>query len=144
MRCFTPQIAALSLESPNFFERPFQVLYLSLGLLLLEAEVLIHALLDRTTAKRRPGLSGTDECLGRNLGVGFRIRIEYENNAAVKFSQLARDLAQIIPLQPALQPVRRGRCLTRRFGERFTRNMPQTLLESGEQRRNMIQEFCTG
>src|SRR6202035_2959385 len=75
--------------------------------------------------------------------MSFGIRIEFENNATVEFSQLARDLAQIIPLQPALQPVRRGRCLTRRFGERFTRNMPQTLLKSGEQRRNMIQEFCT-
>ena len=76
--------------------------------------------------------------------MGFGIRIEFENNAAVEFSQLARDLAQIITLQPALQTVRRGRYLTRRLGESFTRCMPQTLLECGEQRRNMIQEFCAG
>ena len=66
---------------------------------------------------------------GGNFGVGNGIGIQFENDAAVQFSQLARDLAQIIALQPALQPMRGGRGRTGRLGERFTRIVPQTLLE---------------
>ena len=60
-------------------------------------------------------------------------------NSRVTLAQNHTPAASVVACAPRC----RGASTRAPLASRFTRNMPQTLLKSGEQRRNMIQEFCT-
>src|SRR5579871_6471000 len=135
-----PQVRALRLEIANLLHRLVEVAHLTGGLALLQLEVLSHALLDAGARHGGPYAPRHGHRNRRYFGVRDRERIHLGHQAVVQLAELARHLAQVVPLAPALQAMRGARLLRGALQIGGSRR-GEDLLESAEDRGNVIEEL---